>query len=131
MDVSSADEYTQDGPIAQKIAAVVPYYKFKGIPRFYDINGFLMQPEIFQLVIDVFAARYRTANLTSSARAAAVAHLMVRCSLAPPCCSLAAAAPPVGRVGGAAPRGVRIAHARPPRRGLERGAPLAPAGEQQ
>jgi len=58
-------DYTQDGPVAKKIAAVVPYYKFKGIPRFYDINGFLMNPEIFQLVIDTFAARYKTANLTS------------------------------------------------------------------
>jgi hypothetical protein len=42
------------------------YYKFKGIPRFYDINGFLVNPEIFQLVIDTFAARYKDAKLTSS-----------------------------------------------------------------
>jgi len=51
--------------VAQKIAAVIPYYKFKGIPRFYDINGFLVNPEIFQLVIDTFAARYKDAKLTS------------------------------------------------------------------
>ena len=59
------EDYTQDGPVAQKIAAVIPYYKFKGIPRFYDINGFLTNPPIFQLVIDVFAKRYKDANLTS------------------------------------------------------------------
>jgi adenine phosphoribosyltransferase len=61
----AADNYTQDGPVAKKIAAVIPYYKFKGIPRFYDINGFLTNPPIFQLVIDTFAKRYRNAGLDS------------------------------------------------------------------
>ena len=77
---AEATEYTQDGPVAQKIAAVIPYYKFKGIPRFYDINGFLIRPDIFQLVIDVFAARYKGANLTSSMTAARrrVPHLRFR-----------------------------------------------------
>lgn len=63
--MSTVSDYTQDGPTAQKIAAVIPYYKFKGIPRFYDINGFLQQPDIFQLVIDVFAARYKDKQITS------------------------------------------------------------------
>jgi adenine phosphoribosyltransferase len=63
--MSAAGDYTQDGPIAKRIAAVIPYYKFKGIPRFYDINGFLCHPEIFQLVIDVFAARYKDKGITS------------------------------------------------------------------
>ena len=58
-------EYAQDGPVAQKIAAVIPYYPFKGIPRFYDINGFTQRPEIFQLVIDVFVARYKEMGVTS------------------------------------------------------------------
>ena len=61
----AAGDYTQDGPVAKKIAAVIPYYKFKGIPRFYDINGFLMNPEIFQLVVDTFAQRYKNADITS------------------------------------------------------------------
>ena len=61
----SAGDYTQDGPVAKKIAAVIPYYKFKGIPRFYDITGFLTNPSVFQLVVDTFANRYRDAGLTS------------------------------------------------------------------
>ena len=62
---AGAEDYTQDGPVAKKIAAVIPYYKFKGIPRFYDINGFLTNPPIFQLVVDTFARRYKSYNLTS------------------------------------------------------------------
>ena len=27
-------EYEQDGEVAQRIAAVIPYYPYKGIPRF-------------------------------------------------------------------------------------------------
>lgn len=65
MSSDEASDYTQDGPVAQKIAAVTPYYKFKGIPRFYDINGFTMHPNIFQLVVDTFAARYAGKNITS------------------------------------------------------------------
>jgi adenine phosphoribosyltransferase len=53
-----ATEYAQDGPEAQRIASVIPYYPFKGIDRFYDIGGFLAQPEIFQEVVDIFVRRY-------------------------------------------------------------------------
>ena len=63
--MADVSEYTQDGDVAKKIAATIPYYKFKGIPRFYDINGFLTQPDIFQLVVDVFASRYKGKNITS------------------------------------------------------------------
>ena len=52
-------DYCQDGPIAQRVAAVIPYFPYKGIDRFYDITGFLRRPDIFQLVIDVFVERYR------------------------------------------------------------------------
>ena len=50
--------YTQDGPEAREIASVIEYFPFKGIPRFYDIAGFLSKPEVFQKIIDIFAARY-------------------------------------------------------------------------
>lgn len=53
-----ADDYAQDGPVARKIAETIPYYPYKGIPRFYDINGFTTKPEIFQLVVDVLVKRY-------------------------------------------------------------------------
>ena len=39
-------DYQQDGEVAKRIAAVIPYYPYKGIPRFYDINGFLQRPEV-------------------------------------------------------------------------------------
>lgn len=51
-------EYLQDGPEARRIAAVVPYYPFNGIPRFYDISGILADPDIFKLCIDIFVERY-------------------------------------------------------------------------
>jgi adenine phosphoribosyltransferase len=59
------EEYAPDGPVARKIAAVIPYYPYKGIPRFYDINGFLVRPDIFQLVVDVFVQRYAKMEIDS------------------------------------------------------------------
>jgi adenine phosphoribosyltransferase len=53
-----SEEYLQDGPEAQQIASVIPYYPFHGVPRFYDISGMTHNPEIFQLAIDVFVRRY-------------------------------------------------------------------------
>lgn len=58
-------DYSPDGPVAKKIAAVIPHYPFKGIPRFYDINGFLVRPDIFQLVVDVFVQRYANSEIDS------------------------------------------------------------------
>lgn len=48
----------QDGEEAKRIAAVIPYYKFHGIDRFYDISGIVHNPEIFQLCINIFCERY-------------------------------------------------------------------------
>lgn len=58
-------DYTQDGAVAQRIASVIPYYKYKGVDRFYDINGFLTQPAVFQEAVDVFVARYRGKQIDS------------------------------------------------------------------
>jgi hypothetical protein len=55
----SASKYTQDGEAAKEIAQYLPYFPFKGIPRFYDIGGFLYAPEIFQKIVDIFVERYR------------------------------------------------------------------------
>ena len=52
-------DYSSNGKTAQRIASVTPYFPFKGVPRFYDIGGFLKDPEAFQLAIDVFVDRYR------------------------------------------------------------------------
>jgi adenine phosphoribosyltransferase len=60
-----AEKYEQDGEIAKEIAAVVPYYPFKKIPRFYDIGGFLERPDIFQKVIDAYVQRYKGMDIDS------------------------------------------------------------------
>lgn len=62
---SGAAAYEQDGAVAKEIAAVVPYYPFKGIPRFYDIGGFLERPDIFQKVVDAYVARYKDMDIDS------------------------------------------------------------------
>ncbi|KAG8465622.1 hypothetical protein KFE25_002929 [Diacronema lutheri] len=59
------DEHAPDGPVARRIASAIPYYPYKGIPRFYDINGFLVRPDVFQLVIDVLAKRYAALEIDS------------------------------------------------------------------
>ena len=51
-------KYDQDGEEAREIAKYLPYFPFKGIPRFYDIGGFLYEPAIFQKIVDIFAERY-------------------------------------------------------------------------
>lgn len=60
-DDNTKPTYAQDGPEAQEIAQYLPYFPFKGIPRFYDIGGFLYEPAIFQKIVDIFVARYRDA----------------------------------------------------------------------
>lgn len=37
---------------------MIPYYKFHGIDRFYDISGIVHHSEIFQLCTDIFSERY-------------------------------------------------------------------------
>ena len=62
---TTRDAYTPDGPVAKRIASVTPYFPFKGIPKFYDIGGFLKDPEAFSLVIEVLVERYKNENITS------------------------------------------------------------------
>ena len=60
-----AAEYAPDGPLARQAAAVIPYYPFKGIDRFYDIGGLLRNPALFDAVCEAMAARYRAAGVTA------------------------------------------------------------------
>ena len=62
---TTRDAYTPDGPVAKRIASVTPYFPFKGIPKFYDIGGFLKDPEAFALVVEVLVERYRNEDITS------------------------------------------------------------------
>lgn len=46
---STVFEFAQDGPEALRIASVIPYYPFHGVPRFYDISGI----DLLNLITDV------------------------------------------------------------------------------
>ena len=45
--------------ITHRIAAAIPYYPFKGIDRFYDISGLLLEPSLFRRTTDILVERYR------------------------------------------------------------------------
>mmetsp|Transcript_9032 Transcript_9032/g.27709 ORF Transcript_9032/g.27709 Transcript_9032/m.27709 type:complete len:232 (+) Transcript_9032:3-698(+) len=62
---TSREAYEADGPVARRIAQVVPFYPFKQIPRFYDIGGFLKDPEAFALVVEVLVRRYADTDVTA------------------------------------------------------------------
>ena len=49
---------------AKTIAASIPFYPFKGIERFYDIQGFLSEPILFKHIVNVLTARYRAKGVT-------------------------------------------------------------------
>jgi len=66
-EIAVAFKYQQDGDEARQIAKHVPYFPFKGIPRFYDIGGFLAEPEIFQQIVNIFVDRYREIGIDSIA----------------------------------------------------------------
>eukprot|EP00527_Entomoneis_sp_CCMP2396_P008754 CAMPEP_0198141114 /NCGR_PEP_ID=MMETSP1443-20131203/4182_1 /TAXON_ID=186043 /ORGANISM="Entomoneis sp., Strain CCMP2396" /LENGTH=220 /DNA_ID=CAMNT_0043803761 /DNA_START=71 /DNA_END=733 /DNA_ORIENTATION=- len=67
MSVVEATKYKQDGEEAREIAKYMPWFPFKGVPRFYDIGGFLYEPEIFQKIVNIFADRYREIGIDSIA----------------------------------------------------------------
>jgi hypothetical protein len=74
-----------DRPEAKEIAAVIPWFPFKGVPRFYDIGGFLAQPEIFQKVVDIFAKRYVLVFVGSASLVACLTLTVERTALSAGC----------------------------------------------
>jgi len=56
-------KYKQDGEEAKEISRYLPYFPFKGIDRFYDIGGFLYEPEIFQKIVNIFVERYEAIGI--------------------------------------------------------------------
>jgi len=64
---TTSKSYEQDGDEARQIAKYLPYFPFKGIPRFYDIGGFLEKPDVFQQIVDIFVSRYREIGIDSIA----------------------------------------------------------------
>jgi len=67
MSASNNKKYKQDGDEARQIAQYLPYFPFKGIPKFYDIGGFLEKPEVFQQIVDIFVERYNEIGIDSIA----------------------------------------------------------------
>jgi len=60
-----ADEDLEtDGPLAKEIAAVIPYFPFKKLDRFYDIQGLLNHPKLFNAMCSVMVKRYRKLGAT-------------------------------------------------------------------
>ena len=55
--------YSQDGPEALSIARHIPYYPFKGLPRFYDISVFLRLPSVFSSIVAIFVSRYSALDI--------------------------------------------------------------------
>jgi adenine phosphoribosyltransferase len=62
--MSAGEEIELDGEFAKKVAAVIPYFPFKKIERFYDIQGLLNHPELFDEVCTVMARRYTKMGVT-------------------------------------------------------------------
>jgi len=58
------DDMESDGPLAKEIAAVIPYYPYKKIERFYDVSGLLANPKLFNAMCAVMAKRYRKLGVT-------------------------------------------------------------------
>lgn len=46
-------------PDAQRVAAALPSFDFKGVPAFFDVGGLLFDPKVLSLCIDIFEERYR------------------------------------------------------------------------
>jgi len=60
----SEEDEQPDGPLAKEIAAVIPYFPFKKIERFYDIQGLLKHPKLFNAMCAVMAKRFRRLKIT-------------------------------------------------------------------
>lgn len=50
--------------LESEVAAALPYYPFKGIDRFYDVQGLLNKPHLFEQMCDMLAARCAELGIT-------------------------------------------------------------------
>mmetsp|Transcript_17621 Transcript_17621/g.37390 ORF Transcript_17621/g.37390 Transcript_17621/m.37390 type:complete len:212 (+) Transcript_17621:61-696(+) len=58
------EDFEIDGPLAKKIAAVIPYFPFKKLEKFYDVQGLLNHPKLFDAMCTVMATRYAKLGAT-------------------------------------------------------------------
>jgi len=53
--------------VEQELAAVIPYFPYKNLERFYDMQGLLKHPALFQKACDTMADRYKEMGITKVA----------------------------------------------------------------
>ncbi|CAK0817216.1 unnamed protein product [Prorocentrum cordatum] len=63
----SAEDLETDGPLAREIAPVIPFFPFKQIERFYDIQGLLKHPKLLNAACALMAKRFRKLGATKVA----------------------------------------------------------------
>mmetsp|Transcript_63071 Transcript_63071/g.133144 ORF Transcript_63071/g.133144 Transcript_63071/m.133144 type:complete len:351 (-) Transcript_63071:125-1177(-) len=56
-----------NGPLAKEVAAVIPYFPYKKLDKFYDIQGLMKYPKLFDAVCTAMAKRYRKMGVTKIA----------------------------------------------------------------
>jgi len=61
------EDMDSDGPLAKEVAAVIPYFPYKKLDKFYDIQGLLRHPKLFNAMCAVMAKRYRKMGVTKLA----------------------------------------------------------------
>lgn len=62
--MGSVEDLENDGPLAKEVAAVIPYFPYKKIDRFYDIQGLLKHPRLLDAVCVVMARRFGKLGVT-------------------------------------------------------------------
>lgn len=60
----SPEDMDSNGPLAKEIAAAIPYFPYKKLEKFYDVQGLLRHPKLFNAVCAVMAKRYRKMGVT-------------------------------------------------------------------
>jgi adenine phosphoribosyltransferase len=53
--------------VEQELAAVIPYFPYKKLDRFYDVQGLLRHPALFQKACDTMAGRCKEMGITKVA----------------------------------------------------------------
>lgn len=57
-------EVAHDGPLAKEVADSIPYYPFKKLDKYYDVQGLLHHPSLLDAVCTVMADRFRKMGVT-------------------------------------------------------------------
>lgn len=64
---SIKEDLEGDGPLAKEVAALIPHFPYGKLEKFYDIQGLMQHPKLFDAVCAVLAKRYRKMGITKIA----------------------------------------------------------------